>query len=147
MHSWLAWSARAQASQSVAQTYIYIPSTVNNTLMLWHTKWVSCVLAYFDPNGRLFSQNWQFSQFNVNQLFSADVIYRNSNFALFLLMKTWNKPSSKVGYFSKIAENFSTAQTAKSAQRHQQYNLKLSVYSTWNTYITLSVAQAKLSVP
>ena len=44
-------------------------------------------------------------------------------------------------------ENFSAAQTAKSAQRHQQYKLKLSIYSTWNTYITLSVAKAKLSVP
>ena len=25
-----------------------IPSTTNNMLMLWHTKWVLCALAYFD---------------------------------------------------------------------------------------------------
>ena len=30
-----------------------IPSTTNNMLMLWHTKWVLCALAYFDKKVHL----------------------------------------------------------------------------------------------
>ena len=43
-----------------------IPSTTNNMLMLWHTKWVLCALAYFDGKKVHYKAN-------VNsQLFSAD---------------------------------------------------------------------------
>ena len=44
-------------------------------------------------------------------------MYRNSNFVFLLPMKILEKNPSKVGYFSKIAENFSTAKSTSSAQR------------------------------
>ena len=49
------------------------------------------------------------------------------------------KAASRVGYFSEIAEIFSTAQTALSAHRQQKYNINLSVYTYYLGDITLYV--------
>ena len=45
-------------------------------------------------------------------------------------------PSAQVIYFSKIAEIFSTALTAQSAQQHINCKIQVSFYSnTWDTYM------------
>ena len=61
--------------------------------------------SYIDQKSTLQSQNWQFSHFYVNQLFSADArMDRNSNFVfVFAHKNVEKKPPSKVGYFSKMA--------------------------------------------
>ena len=42
------------------------------------------------------------------------------------------KKPSKVGYFTKNAENFCTTLTAQSAQQQQKYKIYLSFYTTWD---------------
>ena len=66
-------------------------------------------LAYCDSKKCILKQNLAFFPcFYFNQLFSADsTMWRNSNFVHFLPIKTWKKPS-KVGYFQKNSEKFST---------------------------------------
>ena len=49
----------------------------------------------------------------------------------------YEKNTSKVGYFSKIADIFNTALTAKSAEQQQKYKVHLCFYSTYLAYVTL----------
>ena len=61
----------------------------------------------------------------VNQLFSADAImYRSSNFVFIMPMKT----TSKVGYFSKIAEKISNANNSKNTRLFRAF-IALGIYN------------------
>ena len=86
---------------------IYTLQVLYRCVMLWHMIWVLYAWVCFD------------------------LMYRN-----FLWHPNENmiSPRRKVGYFGKIAEIFSTAQ---SAQRQQKYTINLSFYSTYLECITL----------
>ena len=113
---------------------LYIPCTIHNMVMIWHTKWVLYNLV--PNNNQLFFcgviklHTYEtlvlslctlvitsviifimcFSEKTANLKFSH---FLQSTFSIVWLIKTWKK-ASKVGYFRKTTEMFSTALTVQS---------------------------------
>ena len=77
---------------------VFIPNTIRSMLILWHIKWVSCALAYFDPKKlKIKSQNYgQFSHFYVNQHFISDATMYNLFFYFFCSWKWLKKVLSPI---------------------------------------------------
>ena len=80
--------------------------------MLWHTKSVSCALTNFDPK----KYNFMLVKFLMQMLQRTETLISYS----LCEWKYEKKTLSKVGYFSKIAEIFTSTLTVQICQKQQK---------------------------
>ena len=101
MLSSLSWRNKSRMHQR------FVSREVNMEILPSHL--IDCkFLAYFYPQKYISKPKLVFFSLVCWLTFYC----KSSNFEVVLSMKTWKKTSLKVGYFSKIAEIFSTAQNS-----------------------------------